>query len=141
MNIAGQLYVTYAKQLAPDNHDDESGPGNGFVDIFTPGGALVKRFVTQGNLNSPWGIAQPPSAFGQVANAILIGNFGDGNINVYDANGAYQGKLMNGSTPINIPGLWAITFDNVLPADPNQLFFTAGPTQEAHGLFGYVKKL
>ncbi len=140
-NLGGQLYVTYAKQLAPDYKDDESGPGHGFVDIYTPGGVLVKRFASQGMLNSPWGITQAPAAFGQVANAILIGNFGDGNINVYDANGVYQGKLMQGNSAINIPGLWAITFDNVAPADPNQLYFTAGPTEEAHGLFGYLKKL
>ena len=139
--VGGQLYVTYAKQLAPDNHDDESGPGHGYIDIYTTGGVLVKRFATQGTLNSPWGVAQVPAAFGQVANAILIGNFGDGNINVYDANGAYQGKLMQNGNAISIPGLWAITFDNVAPADPNQLFFTAGPTLEAHGLFGYLKKL
>ncbi len=140
-NIGGQLYVTYAKQLAPDNHDDESGPGNGYVDIYTPGGLLVKRFATQGMLNSPWGVVQAPAAFGQVMNAILIGNFGDGNINVFDANGAYQGKLMQNGTAISIPGLWAITFDNVSPADPNQLYFTAGPTREAHGVFGYLKKM
>ena len=29
-SIGGNLYVTFAKQLAPDNHDDASGPGNGF---------------------------------------------------------------------------------------------------------------
>ena len=140
-NLGSQLYVTYAKQLAPDNKDDESGPGHGYVDIYTPGGALVKRLITQGMLNSPWGIAQAPAAFGQVANAILIGNFGDGNINVYDPNGVYQGKLMQNGTAVSIPGLWAITFDNVAPADPNQLYFTAGPTKEAHGLFGYLKKI
>jgi uncharacterized protein (TIGR03118 family) len=141
VNIGGQLFVTYAKQLAPDNHDDQAGPGNGYVDIYTPGGLLVKRFVTQGMLNSPWGIAQAPAGFGQVANAILIGNFADGNINVYDVNGTYKGKLMHGGTAISIPGLWAITFDNIAPADPNQLYFTAGPNSEAHGLFGYLKKM
>jgi uncharacterized protein (TIGR03118 family) len=141
MNIGGQLYVTYAKQLAPDNHDDQAGPGNGYVDIFTPGGILVKRFVTQGYLNSPWGIAQAPAAFGQKSGAILIGNFGDGNINVYDANGNYLSKLMYNGNVIRIPGLWAISFDNVAPANPNWLYFTAGPNQEAHGLFGYLAKM
>jgi hypothetical protein len=48
---------------------------------------------------------------------------------------------MNIGTPIAISGLWDITFDNVSPADPNQLYFTAGPIQEAHGLFGYIKKM
>jgi len=140
-NIGGQLYVTYAKQLAPDNHDDESGLGNGYIDIYTTGGILVKRFASQGMLNSPWGIVQAPVAFGQGTNAILVGNFGDGNINVFNANGTYQGKLMQNGAAISIPGLWAITFDDVSPADPNQLYFTAGPTLEAHGLFGYLKKM
>ena len=58
-NIGGQLYVTYAKQRAPDNADDQGGPGNGYVDIYTPAGALVKRFATQGTLNSPWELCRP----------------------------------------------------------------------------------
>jgi uncharacterized protein (TIGR03118 family) len=139
LNIGGQLFVTYAKQLAPDYKDDEAGPGNGYVDIYTPAGTFVKRFATQGTLNSPWGIVQAPAAFGQVANAILIGNFGDGNINVFDPNGVYQGKLMKNGTEISILGLWAIIFDNV--SANNQLYFTAGPNKEAHGLFGYLKKI
>jgi len=139
-NIGGQLFVTYAKQLAPDNHDDQAGPGNGYVDIYTTAGIFVKRFVTQGELNSPWGITKVSAGFGQTANSILIGNFGDGNINVYDVNGVYQGKLMHNGTEISIPGLWAISFDNVAPADPNLLYFTSGPNQEAHGVFGYLQK-
>ena len=54
----------------------------------------------------------------------------------------YKGQLMKNSTDtISIPGLWAITFDNASPADPNHLYYTAGPGAEAHGLFGYLKKL
>jgi uncharacterized protein (TIGR03118 family) len=75
-NINGQLYVTYAKQLAPDNEDDEAGPGNGFVDIFNPDGSFVKRFASQGTLNSPWGIEEVTGEPGE----ILIGNFGNGKI-------------------------------------------------------------
>ncbi len=140
-NIGGQLYVTYAKQLGPDNKDDQAGAGNGYVDIYTPAGVLVKRFASQGMLNSPWGITQAPTAFGQPANAVLIGNFGDGHINVYDVNGNYQTQLMTNGTVISIPGLWDITFNTVSPADPNRLYFTAGPASEAHGLFGYLKKM
>jgi uncharacterized protein (TIGR03118 family) len=140
-NIGGQLYVTYAKQLSPENKDDESGLGNGYVDIYTPAGMLVKRFASQGTLNSPWGIALVSAAFGEVAGDILIGNFGDGRINVYDMNGTAKGQLMANGVPVTIPGLWAITFDNVAPADPNQLYFTAGPDEESHGIFGYLKKM
>ncbi len=141
-NIGGQLYITYAKQKSPDNMDDQAGAGNGYVDIYTPAGVFVKRFASQGTLNSPWGIAQAPSGFGLVSNAILIGNFGDGRINIFDANGNYQGQLMNGSTPISIDGLWAITFPQSTAGslDVNTLYFTAGPQSETYGIFGYLKK-
>src|SRR2546430_2216494 len=55
-NIGGKIYVTYAKQLAPENKDDQSGPGNGYVDIYNADGTFVKRFASQGQLNSPWGM-------------------------------------------------------------------------------------
>jgi hypothetical protein len=44
--------------------------------------------------------------------------------------------------PVWIDGLWAITFpDNNIPGDnPNKLYFTAGPDDESHGLFGYLLK-
>jgi uncharacterized protein (TIGR03118 family) len=137
VNIGGNLYVTYAKQLAPDNHDDQAGLGNGFVDIYTPGGILIKRFASQGMLNSPWGIAPVVSKFGQINNAILIGNFGDGHINVYDMDGNFQGQFKERGKPVTIQGLWTITFDN---AAPDKLYFTAGPDQENHGMFGYIEK-
>ena len=141
-NIGGQLYITYAKQKAPDNADDEKGAGNGYVDVYKPDGTLVKRFASQGTLNSPWGIAQAPPGFGQVANAILIGNFGDGRINVFDANGNYQAQLQSNGTPISIDGLWAITFPSSTTGglDLNTLYFTAGPQSETYGLFGYLRK-
>jgi uncharacterized protein (TIGR03118 family) len=142
-NIGGQLYVTYAKQMAPDNHDDEGGLGKGFVDVFTPAGVFVKRFASQGTLNSPWGIVQVTSAsasFGLAVNSILIGNFGDGHINVYNSNGSFQGQLMNSGVPVSISGLWALTFDLISPANPNQLYFTAGPNGENDGIFGYLEK-
>ena len=141
-NIAGQLYVTYAMQKSPDKHDDQSGVGNGYVSIFNYDGTFVRRFASQGTLNSPWGIVQAPSGFGLGSNDILVANFGDGRINIFDANGNYQGQLMAGTSPLSIDGLWDITFpQNSIPAgDPNQLFFTAGPQHENHGLFGYIKK-
>lgn len=137
------LYVTYAKQLAPDNHDDEKGPGNGYVNIFDTDGSLLGRFVSQGKLNSPWGIEKAPQGFGQGKNVILIGNFGDGRINVYEEKeGHFLRHLESYGMPVTIEGLWAITFpDNRVPGDnPNKLYFTAGPNEESHGIFGYLKK-
>jgi uncharacterized protein (TIGR03118 family) len=133
--IAGQLFVTYAKQKAPDNEDDEKGPGNGYVDIFTPGGHLIKRFVSRGNLNSPWGIAVAPDGYGRLSGSILIGNFGDGHINVYNLLGIQVGQLKdNNGKVITIDGLWAL-----YPYNGDKVYFTAGPDDENHGLFGYLQ--
>ena len=82
--IDNVLYVTYAKLLAPENKDDEKGPGNGYVNIFKTDGTLLKRFVSKGKLNSPWGIEKAPVGFGLGMNSILVGNFGDGRINVFE---------------------------------------------------------
>lgn len=136
--IAGQLYVTYAKLMAPNNEDDQAGPGNGYVDIFSPNGTLVKRFASQGTLNSPWGITQAPAGFANAQSTILVGNFGDGKINVFDTTGNYLGQLQNNGAVITIPGLWAIDFlkNGQRGSSTDPLFFTAGPGGEAHGLFG-----
>jgi hypothetical protein len=41
---------------------------------------------------------------------------------------------------IRIDGLWALEFGNGAAAGPtNSLFFTAGPDDEAHGLFGVIE--
>jgi len=139
-NIKGNLYVTYAKHLAPDNEDDKKGAGNGYVDIFTTNGVLVKRFATKGALNSPWGIVPATAGFTPIPNSILIGNFGDGRINVFAQNGDFMGSLKDVSGhDIIIDGLWAIE-NNIHNANPDHLYFTAGPADETHGLFGYISK-
>ena len=100
----------------------------------------MNRFASHGPLNSPWGIVQAKTEFGmETENTILIGNFGDGRINVYDDDGRFIGPLKDEGHPIKIDGLWAL--ENEVPlADPGQLFFTAGPAEESHGLFGYLQK-
>src|SRR6185312_15713349 len=140
-NIDGWLYVTYAKHQAPDNEDDQKGPGNGYVDVFNTKGELVKRFASRGALNSPWGIAPAPTGFSSVPGAILIGNFGDGLINVYTTDGKFAGSIKDKwGHDIKIDGLWAIE-GNVRHADPQRLYFTAGPGDESRGLFGYMEKM
>lgn len=147
-NIGNMLYVMYARQIGPYNHDDQNGVGNGYISIFKPDGTFVKRFASNGTLNSPWGIAQAPAAFGLGANAILIGNFGDGKINVFDANGVYksqlnsQAQLATESTVISIDGLWGLAFQNSngTGGDPTKLYFTSGPNGTVNGLLGYLRK-
>ncbi len=140
--IEGKIYITYAKQK-PDKHDDQSGPGNGYVDVFNPNGTLIKRFASQGTLNSPWGITLAPPGFAGDQPTILISNFGDGRINIFSLDGTFKGQVKSGGETLSIDGLWAIDFlNNNMPggSKTDPLFFTAGPDAEAHGLFGYLKK-
>lgn len=134
-NINGSLYVTFAKQLAPDNTDDEAGVGNGFVDVFNPDGTLVRRFVSQGSLNSPWGVALAPSGFGSLGGDVIIGNFGDGLIGAYDPNTGALVEMLHGvdGAQLTIPGLWQLLF---APGGGPTLFFSSGPNNETHGLVG-----
>ena len=141
--IDSVLFVTYAKQEMPEKKDDQKGIGNGYVNVFKTNGWLIRRFASKGKLNSPWGIEKAPETFGQGKNIILVANFGDGHINVYDKfEGEFLRTLKYNGMPVWIDGLWAITFpDGNIPGDdPNKLYFTAGPVDESHGLFGYLMK-
>lgn len=138
---ATQIYVTYAQQQAPDNHDNTNGAGLGYVDIYDTNGKLIKQLIAAGALNAPWGIALAPADFGTFSNALLIGNFGDGKINAYDAAaGTSLGTISNASNaPIATPGLWGIAFGNDANNQPhNTLFFAAGANNEADGLYGRI---
>lgn len=178
--IDGQLFVTYAMKDA-DGEDDVAGQGNGFISIFNTDGSFVKRFVSQGSLNSPWGLAvvhgprqvdfdgptiddlhvsymnhsgdlgRPFLLPIAESATILVGNFGDGRITLYNAYGKYQGQLMSGGVPLSIEGLWALGFarGGLRPVDVTstfhsddalRLYFTAGPDDEEHGVFGYLMK-
>ena len=137
--IMGHLYVSFAKQDAT-LHDDTAGPGHGFVDVFTNTGAFVRRLVTRGALNSPWGMALAPRSFGRFGGDLLVGNFGNGLINVYNAtNGAWLGRLsQRNGLPIQIDGLWGLMFGNGNAAKTGELLFSAGPSDESHGLLGKI---
>ena len=137
-NINGDLFVTYAKQNAA-KHDDVAGKGNGFVDVFDTDGHLKRRFASRGALNSPWGVARASFAFGRFSGDILVGNFGDGMINVFDSDGNFLGQLKdtNGKL-ISIDGLWTLTLGGGAKSSSDTLYFTAGPTGETDGLFGTI---
>ncbi len=146
--LNGQVYVTYAKQDAT-KHDDVAGPGHGFVDVFnldgTPGlanGAV--RLISRGPLDSPWGLAIAPQGFTGLKApngdaVLLVGNFGNGRINTFDAKtGAFLGQLKDpDGEPIQIDGLWALKVGNGNGGGAaNTVYFTAGLFHETHGLFG-----
>jgi len=138
---ATQIYVTYAQQQAPDNHDNANGAGLGYVDIFDTNGQLIKQLVAKGGLNAPWGLALAPADFGTLGGALLVGNFGDGKINAYDAAaGTFLGTVSDSSgAAIATPGLWGIAFGNDANNQPhNTLFFAAGTNNEANGSYGRI---
>ncbi|HEY3209998.1 MAG TPA: TIGR03118 family protein [Actinomycetota bacterium] len=143
-NIGDQIFVTYAKQDA-EGEDDVAGPGLGFVDVFDTSGAFLGRVATRGQLNAPWGLALAPASFGRFAGDLLVGNFGNGEINAFerraDGTFGYRGKLRGADgEAISIDGLWALGFGNGAAAGPTDtLFFTAGPDDEEHGLFGKIE--
>ena len=142
--IGTQVYVAYA--LRATTGGPTVAAGNGMVDIFDTSGNFVSRAVSPGgNLNAPWGVAVAPSTFGVFANDLLIGNFGDGVINVYDPKTfAFLGQLADGTgKTITNASLWEIFFGltaatSTTPSNQNTLYFTAGLAQEKHGLLGAV---
>ncbi len=139
--LNGKLYVTYAKQNSA-KHDDVAGPGNGYVSVYDLNGALLSHLISGGNLNSPWGLAIAPTSFGDFSGDLLVGNFGDGAVNVYSpSTGAFIATLQNASGgTIHIPGLWALQVGNGgNGGDTNAVYFTAGPSSETHGLFGSLQ--
>jgi uncharacterized protein (TIGR03118 family) len=140
--IGSNVFVTYAKQDT-DAEDDLHGQGLGFVDEYDLNGKLVARIAQHGQLDAPWGLALAPASFGRFKGDLLVGNFGDGQINAYErgANGRYthKGELRANGRQITIDGLWALEFGNGANAGPTHtLFFTAGPNDEANGLFGKI---
>ena len=137
-NIGGDLYVTYAKQNA-QKHDDVAGPGHGFVDVFDTDGHLLRRLASRGPLDSPWGVARASYAFGRFSGDILVGNFGNGRINVFDEDGRFIDELddKDGKTLV-IDKLWTLTLGGGLKSKSDTLYFTAGPAGETHGLFGTI---
>jgi uncharacterized protein (TIGR03118 family) len=141
--IGDRVFVTYAKQDA-DAKDEIAGQSLGFVDAFSTAGTLLGRVAQHGQLNAPWGLALAPSSFGRFGGDLLVGNFGDGQINAYEElpNGhfAHRGELRSaGGGSLSIDGLWALQFGKAGNNGPaGTLFFTAGPDEEAHGLFGSI---
>jgi uncharacterized protein (TIGR03118 family) len=134
------VYVAYAKQDA-DRTDEVAGRGLGFVDRFDAFGLFAHRVASHGALDAPWGLAIAPPSFGRLAGDLLVGNFGDGRINVYDARtGHFRGPLRDaGHKPIAIDGLWDLKPGTAASGGVDALWFSAGIDDEAHGLVGLIR--
>ena len=145
-NIDGNVAVAYA--LPDEEGDDVPGPGNGYVDLFDTDGNLISQLLSGGELDSPWGMTMTPSDFGDMPGRLLVGNFGDGMIHVYrlDTGSQPPTALLEGTlddrdgNPIVIDGLWALELGvDVGGFSSKTLYFTAGPDDESHGLFGRLE--
>jgi len=168
--VGNYLFVMYgilATERDPNPGHGVAGPGKGFVDVFSTDGQLVKRFASRGTLNLPWGVTAAPASFlegqelsGEGAHGgndrnfggghggndigdsvVLVGNFGDGRINVFTSDGKFLGQLQSHRHVLEIEGLWSLSFPpSTSGIDPRKLYFTAGPDNEADGVFGYLIK-
>lgn len=161
------LFVSYAKvdNLA-NPQDDLPGAGNGYINVFTPKGTLIKRLVdlgspTPNDLNSPWGMAVARVNDAPISTAVLlVGSFGDGTIHAYrlgnldnSAPAVALGALKDSDgVDLQFEGLWGIHFahrpqllapfvdPDELNADETHLFFAAGLVGENDGLVGRIVK-
>ncbi|MEJ0081767.1 MAG: TIGR03118 family protein [Puia sp.] len=162
-SVGNWLFVTYAKP-APDGRS-QAGAGLGLVDVFNPDGSFVRRFASRGTLNAPWGVVMTPENFLQSPDmsnddsqkdgnsghgdkddldqppVILIGNFGDGRINVFSTQVSLWGNynLITGPFISMAFGL-CLLLPLHQPSIRKDSISLQGPADETDGLFGYLIK-
>jgi uncharacterized protein (TIGR03118 family) len=138
--LRGRVYVTYAKQDSTRT-DDVAGRGHGFVNVFSSRGRFLHPLVRRGVLDSPWGLAIAPRGFGRFAGKLLIGNFGNGRIHVViPRTGRVVATLRDRmGRPLVIDGLWGLLPGNGTAGRRSDVWFSAGPDGESHGLLGILR--
>lgn len=142
--LDGHIFVAYDK---PDPNGREGvGPGIGAVDEYSTGGRLIARIATGGALNAPWGITIAPKGWGAATGSLLIGNFGDGHINIFARHGSHFASKATGEVrvagtgkPFAEPGLWGLLPGTQTTGGPNALWFAAGLNDEQNGLLGVLR--
>jgi len=140
--IGNMIYVSYAQTPATPGPEVD-GEGLGLVDVFDGTGTLVKELIGVGGpLNAPWGMAMAPAGFGSFGGDLLVGNFGDGRINVFNpTTGQMLGTLMDSVTkmPVHIPGLWGLAFGNgAFSQSTTTLYYASAPDMKTQGLYGSI---
>ncbi len=130
--IHDKVYVAFAVK-PPDEDDEVSGPGLGIVSVFDLDGVFLKRLITGGALNAPWAMVEAPECFGCFSEKLLVGNFGDGKINVYSFKGKHLGELEGKHhKDLVVDGLWGLF------SSKKKVYYAAGPDDESNGEVGYI---
>ena len=143
--LNGDIFVAYDK-ADPVTHRQAVGQGLGVVDEFSPDGHLISRITSGGALNAPWGLAIAPAGWGRAAGSLLVGNFGDGRINILARQGHHFAHRITGlvrdistGQPFAEPGLWGLLPGTAANAGTDALWFTAGLNHEQNGLLGVLR--
>jgi uncharacterized protein (TIGR03118 family) len=143
--LGGHIFVTYDK-ADPTTHKGATGSGLGVVDEYDTNGRFIERLATGGALNAPWGMAIAPASWGATAGSLLVGNFGDGRINII-ANHQdsfvdhVTGQVRDKTTgePFSEPGLWGLYPGTQATGGTDALLFSAGINNEKDGLLGVLR--
>ena len=136
--LNGKLYVTFALQDGAE-HDDVAGLGNGFVDTFDLTSGSEKRLISNGLLNSPWGLEIAPRVLGRLLGTFWSEISATGRLTPTTQSPARSKVPLTelGGNPLVIDGLWGLTVGNNAGGGlSNVLYFTAGPNGKSEGLFG-----
>jgi uncharacterized protein (TIGR03118 family) len=143
--LNGDIFVTYDK-ADPATGRQAVGAHLGVVDEYSPGGRLISRVASGGELNAPWGLAIAPASWGSAAGSLLVGNFGDGRINIFARHGQRfahhatgQIRVQSTGKPFAEPGLWGLLPGTATTGGTNALWFTAGINHEQNGLLGVLR--
>ena len=130
----------------PSTGREAVGRGLGVVDEFSTNGRLIARIASGGALNAPWGLAIAPASWGSAAGSLLIGNFGDGRINIIAEQGHHfanhiTGQVVDKQTgkPFTEPGLWGLLPGTATNGGTGALWFTSGINHEQDGLLGVLR--
>ncbi len=134
VHIGCYMYILYAQRDNTVTVHDFDGPGHGYISVFNLDGSFVRRFTSRGVLNSPWAMIPAPCECGFPPGSFLVGNNGDGRVNIFDCNGRYVGPMLAQSgLPLVIPGLWGLAPHY---AQFSQIFFASSPDEDTEGLVG-----
>lgn len=138
VQIGCYLYVLYARRDDINTLHDLDGPGHGFISVFNLDGSFVRRFTSRGVLNSPWAMIPAPCEVGFPPGSFLVGNNGDGRINIFDCNGRYVGPVLaQTGLPIMLPGLWGLA---PYYTDSSEIFFASAPDENQDGIVGSLTR-